>query len=70
MDCLPFAKTIAKTIGEAKGGNESDGRKYRIEALREVLSKRKQEYLVINTQLKGENQDGHRVMYFMLHAKY
>ena len=63
MDCLPFAKTIAKTIGEAcKGGNDRDGRKYRIEALREVLTKRKQEYLAIQDPIERENKDGHRVM--------
>lgn len=57
MDCLPFAKTIAKTIEEAcKCGNDRDGRKYRIEALREVLTKRKQEYLAIQDPIERGKQ--------------
>lgn len=58
IDNSPFAEVIADTIEKAcKGGNDRDGRKYKIEALREVLRKRKQEYLAIQDPIERKKRE-------------
>jgi 5S rRNA maturation endonuclease (ribonuclease M5) len=58
IDHTPFAKTIANTIVKAcKGGDNKNGKVDQIEGLREVLRKRKAEFLAIMDPIERKKRE-------------
>jgi hypothetical protein len=58
IDHTPFAKTIANTIVKAcKGGDNKNGKVDQIEGLREVLRKRKAEFLAIIDPIERKKRE-------------
>ena len=58
VNSLPFSQVIPETIEAAcKGGNDRDGRKYMIEALREILTERKRDYLAIQDPIERKKRE-------------
>jgi hypothetical protein len=58
IDHTPFAKTIAATVVEAcRGGSDKNGKVDQIVGLREVLKKRKEEYLAIQDPIERKRRE-------------